>query len=100
MAASGIPEKPGKTVTTAVAEGVCAPKGFLASGIRCGIQKTEGKTDLALIFCRVPCRAAAVYTSNKVKAAPLLIDMQHLTDGKATGGYSQLRQRECLRAGR
>lgn len=70
------------TVTEAVG-GVCAPKGFLATGMRCGIKKAEDKTDLALIFCRVPCQAAAVYTSNKVKAAPLLIDRENLKDGRA-----------------
>ena len=77
---TGKTEKP---VITAIADGVCAPKGFLAAGVRCRIKKTPDKKDLALIFCRVSCNAAAVYTKNKVKAAPIYVDMQHLRDGKA-----------------
>ncbi|MDI6791600.1 MAG: bifunctional glutamate N-acetyltransferase/amino-acid acetyltransferase ArgJ [bacterium] len=59
---------------------VTAPKGFSASGVRCGI-KAEGK-DLALIYSEVPAAAAAVFTSNKVKAAPLLISEEHILDGR------------------
>lgn len=63
--------------------GVCAPKGFLAAGIYCGIRKNKQKKDLALIYCEVPCQAAAVYTANQVKAAPIYTTMEHLKDGKA-----------------
>lgn len=63
--------------------GVCAPQGFTAAGLRTGIRKSKTKKDLALIYCEVPCVAAAVYTSNKVKAAPLYVTMDHLKDGKA-----------------
>ena len=63
--------------------GVCAPKGFMAAGQYCGIRKNKDKKDLALIFCQVPCKASAVYTSNKVKAAPLYVTMEHLVDGWA-----------------
>lgn len=63
--------------------GVCAPKGFTASGIHCGIRKGKGKKDLALIFSEVPASAAAVYTTNLVKGAPLLVTKKNLTDGKA-----------------
>ena len=49
--------------------GVCAAKGFQASGVHCGIRKNHTKKDLALIFSEAPCRAAAIYTQNKVKGA-------------------------------
>ena len=51
--------------------GVCAAKGFKASGIHCGIRKNRLKKDLALIYSEVPAQAAAVYTTNLVKGAPL-----------------------------
>lgn len=63
--------------------GVCAPKGFLASGIHCGIRKNKDKRDLALIYSEVPASAAAVYTQNLVKGAPLLVTKDHLADGLA-----------------
>ena len=62
--------------------GVCSPKGFEASGIACGI-KGGGREDLALIVSRRLCSAAAVYTTNKVKGAPLAVTRDHLTDGRA-----------------
>ena len=58
--------------------GVCAPKGFTASGVHAGIRKNPEKKDLALIYSKVPCVAAGVYTQNKVKASPLLVTHQHL----------------------
>lgn len=63
--------------------GVCAPKGFTASGIHCGIRKNKEKEDLALISCKVPCSAAAIYTQNKVKGAPLAVTKRHLANGTA-----------------
>ncbi len=63
--------------------GVCAAKGFLANGIHCGIRKNRTKRDLSLIFSEVPASAAAVYTTNLVKGAPLLVTKAHLADGKA-----------------
>ena len=63
--------------------GVCAAKGFLASGIHCGIRKNKDKKDLALIFSQKPAAAAAVYTINAVKGAPILVTKQHLQDGMA-----------------
>ena len=47
--------------------GVCAAKGFKASGIWCGIRANRTKRDLALIVSEAPCAAAAIYTQNKVK---------------------------------
>ena len=63
--------------------GVCAAKGFRASGIYCGIRKNPNKKDLALIASSVPASAAAVYTTNLVKGAPLTVTKQHIADGKA-----------------
>lgn len=65
------------------AGGVCAAKGFQASGVHCGIRKNQIKKDLALIFSAVPAKAAAVYTTNAVKGAPLLVTKQHLENGMA-----------------
>ncbi len=63
--------------------GVVAPHGFRASGIHCGIRRNKTKKDLALIFSRVPAHAAAVYTTNLVKGAPLTVTKQHLQNGIA-----------------
>ena len=82
-----------------ISGGVAAPKGFTASGVHCGVKKgkgdgnqppmskmpevLEGKKDLALIVSEQPCTAAAVYTMNRVKAAPLYVTMDHLENGEA-----------------
>ena len=66
-----------------VAGGVCAAKGFTANGIHCGIRKNHTKKDLSLIFSAVPASAAAVYTTNLVKGAPLIVTKNHLQDGIA-----------------
>jgi len=63
--------------------GVCAAKGFKANGIHCGIRHNRTKRDLALIVSDVPCNAAAVYTQNLVKGAPLTVTKQHIADGTA-----------------
>ncbi|MGM9624727.1 MAG: bifunctional glutamate N-acetyltransferase/amino-acid acetyltransferase ArgJ [Eubacteriales bacterium] len=63
--------------------GVVAAEGFLASGIHCGIRKNRTKRDIALIYSEVPASAAAVYTTNLVKGAPLTVTKNHITDGKA-----------------
>ncbi len=63
--------------------GVCAAKGFQASGIHCGLRKSKKKPDLALIYCEKSCNATAVYTQNKVKGAPIFVTQNHLKDGKA-----------------
>lgn len=64
-------------------KGVCAPKGFRAAGVHCGIRKNKTKKDLSLIVSDVECNAAAVLTQNKVKAAPVTVTQEHLKDGKA-----------------
>ena len=66
-----------------ISGGVCAAKGFQASGIHCGIRRNRTKKDLALIVSSVPAKAAAVYTTNLVKGAPLTVTKAHLTDGAA-----------------
>ncbi len=63
--------------------GVCAPKGFRASGIYSGIKKDPDKKDLALIVSDVLGNAAGIYTKNKVKGAPIIVTKNHLSDGKA-----------------
>ena len=63
--------------------GICAAKGFTASGIHCGIRKNKTKRDLALILSENKASAAAVYTTNLVKGAPLAVTKMHLMDGKA-----------------
>lgn len=63
--------------------GVCAPLGFKAAGIHCGIRKNKSKKDLALIVSDVMCHAASTYTLNKVKGAPIAITKQHLQNGEA-----------------
>lgn len=63
--------------------GVCSPKGFTASGVHCGIRKNRDKKDLALIYSEIPAKAAAVYTANLVKGAPLTVTKEHISDGMA-----------------
>lgn len=63
--------------------GVTAPKGFLASGIHCGLKKSNLKKDLALIYSEVPAAASGMFTKNKVKGAPISISKDHLSNKKA-----------------
>lgn len=65
--------------------GVCAAKGFVANGLNCGLNPDKNKNDLALIYSETECDAAAVYTLNKVKGAPILVTKKNLaiTGGKA-----------------
>lgn len=82
--------------------GVCAAKGFKANGIQCGLAHkpltsteenaaasnnalpaAKKKNDLALIVADKECTAAAVYTTNKVKGAPILVTKEHIADGTA-----------------
>jgi len=62
--------------------GVTAVPGILASGIAAGI-KPSGKKDLALLYSSSPARAAAVFTSNQVKGAPVLVSQEHVKSGVA-----------------
>ncbi len=62
--------------------GITTVPGILASGIAAGI-KPSGKKDLALVYSSAPARAAAVFTRNQVKGAPVLVSQEHLRDGRA-----------------
>ena len=66
-----------------IQKGICAPQGFKAAGVWCGIRKNKTKSDLAMIVSDVMCTAAGVYTKNKVKGAPLVVTKNHLADGHA-----------------
>lgn len=85
-----------------ISGGVCAAKGFRANGIQCGLAhkpltdneknsaesnnalpSAKKKNDLALIVSDKECTAAAVYTTNKVKGAPILVTKEHIINGRA-----------------
>ena len=80
-----------------ISGGVCAPKGFKAAGVYCGVKSghadapqtilpsARGKNDLAMILSECECSAAAVYTLNRVKAAPIYVTMGNLEDGVCRG---------------
>ena len=63
--------------------GVCAAKGFKATGIHAGLRKNKDKLDLALICADRECNAAGVFTTNRVFAAPVGVTRAHLKKGKA-----------------
>lgn len=66
--------------------GVCAAKGYRASGINCGLNSDKNKNDLALLVSDVDADTAAVYTQNKVKGAPVMVTKSHI---EASGGVSR-----------
>lgn len=66
--------------------GVCAAKGYKANGLNCGLNKNPDKNDLGLYVSDVPAKTAGVYTTNKVKGAPILVTKAHL---EATGGIAR-----------
>jgi len=65
-----------------ISGGVCAPKGFKAGGIWCGIKANSAKRDLALIYSETACTAAAMFTTNRVKAASVIVSQEHIAAGK------------------
>src|SRR3954447_2421955 len=65
---------------------VSAPAGFRSAGVSCGI-KNSGALDLALIVSDTPASAAAVFTTNKAQAAPILVSKARL---QASGGRAQV----------
>ncbi len=71
---------------TYVEGGVCAAKGFQANGLNCGLNSDKNKNDLALVVSDCICNTAAVYTTNKVKGAPIIVTKKHL---EATGGKAK-----------
>ncbi len=66
-----------------ISGGVCAAQGFRANGLHCGIRPNTTKKDLAMLVSDVPAAAAAVYTTNLVKGAPLTVTKQHIANGIA-----------------
>src|SRR5271156_5769201 len=64
--------------------GVTSAEGFRAAGVACGV-KPRGEKDMALIVSDVPAEAAAAFTANLVKAAPVKVSMRHLRKGKMRG---------------
>ncbi|MBQ9415502.1 MAG: bifunctional glutamate N-acetyltransferase/amino-acid acetyltransferase ArgJ [Clostridia bacterium] len=72
-----------QTTISKIPGGICAPAGFKAAGIHCGIRHNKTKRDLALIVSDTRASAAALYTSNLVKGAPIYVTREHLKDGYA-----------------
>ena len=66
-----------------ISGGVTAAQGFSAGATRCGIKASSPKDDTAVIFSQVPCTAAAVYTKNRVQAAPIQVTRAHLENQTA-----------------
>lgn len=66
-----------------ISGGVTAPIGFEANGVHCGIRKNQDKKDLALIYSKTRAAAAACYTLNKVKGAPIDVTRKNISDGNA-----------------
>ena len=64
---------PGGTVTSA--------RGFLAGATRAGL-KTKGGLDLGILYSEVPCVAAGLFTSNRIKAAPVILCQERIANGK------------------
>lgn len=75
--------------------GVCAARGFSANGVHCGLVADTDENDLGMIFSKELCNVAAVYTTNKVKGAPILVTRRNL---KATGGHARAVIANCKNA--
>ena len=78
------------------------PRGFRFAAGKAGL-KASGRPDFALIVADAPASAAAAFTANRVIAAPLIIDKQHLsaTGGRcARGGHQRGQRQLCRRSGR
>ncbi|MBP2641678.1 MAG: argJ [Firmicutes bacterium] len=66
----------------AIPDGITAPKGFTAAGVKAGIKKS-GKEDVAVIYSSVPASVAAVFTTNTMAAAPVIISRRAVEKGRA-----------------
>lgn len=66
---------------TKITGGITAPQGFTAAGVHAGIKK-NGKTDIGMIYSKVPAAGAAMYTTNKMAAAPVIVSRQASDRGK------------------
>ncbi len=58
--------------------GVCAASGFKANGVNCGLNADKNKNDLCVVYSEELCNVASVYTTNKVKGAPILVTKSNL----------------------
>ncbi|KPJ59881.1 MAG: hypothetical protein AMS15_06650, partial [Planctomycetes bacterium DG_23] len=72
-----------KRLTSKRLDGVLLPKGFLAAGVHCGIKPRKGVLDLGIIYSEVPATAAATFTTNRVKAAPVKLSQKRVRRGRA-----------------
>ena len=75
--------------------GVASPLGFKASGLFCGIKKSK-KKDLALIVSERLCDAAGTFTTNKVQASCVVVNKDHLRDGKAQAIIANSGNANCM----
>ena len=65
-------------------DGLTEPRGFFCSGVHCDVkEKKDGKLDLGVVYSKKPCSAAGVFTTNDVKAAPVLYSQELLADPSA-----------------
>src|SRR5262245_19250218 len=71
------------SVVSSVSGGVTAARGFRAAGVSAGIKASQA-LDLALIVSDQPAAAAAVFTTNRAKAAPVVVSQEHLAQSNAT----------------
>jgi glutamate N-acetyltransferase / amino-acid N-acetyltransferase len=58
------------------------PQGFILAGVAAGIARKKGKLDVGVIYTQQPCAAAAMFTTNRVKAAPVILSQRHISKGK------------------
>lgn len=79
--------------------GITAPKGFKACGLSCGL-KRSGKPDLALIYSQIPASCAAVFTTNQVKAAPVMVSMSQARSGICQAIIANAGNANCWTGGR
>ncbi|MBP5328836.1 MAG: bifunctional glutamate N-acetyltransferase/amino-acid acetyltransferase ArgJ [Spirochaetaceae bacterium] len=70
-------------MTTHIEGGVCAPQGFTANAVMAEVKPGRKRNDVALVYAEKPCNAAAVFTTNLVKAEPVKLSRKHIADGKA-----------------
>lgn len=79
--------------------GITAPRGFKAAAVACGI-KRSGKPDLALIYSEVPAVSAGVFTTNQVKAAPIIVSQNQIKSGVSQAIIANSGNANCWNGGR
>lgn len=75
---------------TFIEGGVCAPKGFKASGVHAGFRKNASRKDLALVFSDAPCATAATFTKNVFCAAPVLFDKAQFEASSGNKSFGEM----------